>query len=273
MGLFDEIRCELPLPDGWIAGESWFQTKSFPDPFMQRYTITSLGRLIDSLGNDLEPDGYIAFYTEDADRCWRDYRARFREGNLSELTVVTDATDGRVYGLASFRWFNAQNFMFGDESETPDAPAPPAPPVMEKSERERQLLAAIKSSLPALEELMKRASNHWGYEDPIYRFYHGSFKVFHLQHSTKEIVAALRALLPAVELNQMFLSIIRDGSGRSFATETNSRWLAETRPIVEAFLHARYFLEMTIRYGKELDEPPSTLPSGWGAVLYLYNLR
>lgn len=71
----------------------------------------------------------------------------------------------------------------------------------------------------------------------------------------------------------MFLSIIRDGTGKSFTAETNSRWLAETRPIVEAFFHARYFLEMAIRYGKELDEPPSTLPSGWAAMLYLYNLR
>ncbi len=272
MGLFDEIRCELSLPDGWSPGDRWFQTKSFPHPLMQRYIITSRGRLVDSQGNDLEPDGYIAFYAEDADGRWREYRARFREGNLTGITAVTDPNDGRVYGLASFRWFHAPTFMFGDEKGAPDAPLSPPPPVHE-SEREMQLLDAIKSGLPALEELLERASSHWGYEDPVYRLYHASFKVFGLQHSTNEIVAALRALLPAVELNEMFLSIIQDGTGKSFTTRTNSRWLAETRPIAEAFFHAKYFLEMAIRYGKELDGPPSTLPSGWAAVLYLYNLR
>jgi hypothetical protein len=55
--------------------------------------------------------------------------------------------------------------------------------------------------------------------------------------------------------------------------EHNGRWLAETRPIVEAFFHARTTLEFTIRYGRELAEPPQMLPSAWAAVLYLYNLR
>ena len=27
------------------------------------------------------------------------------------------------------------------------------------------------------------------------------------------------------------------------------------------------------KYGRELDEPPDSLPSGWAAVLYLYGLR
>jgi hypothetical protein len=50
-------------------------------------------------------------------------------------------------------------------------------------------------------------------------------------------------------------------------------WLETTRPIVEAFFHARYFLEMAVRYGKKLKMPPAMLPSGWAAFLYLYNLR
>jgi hypothetical protein len=28
-----------------------------------------------------------------------------------------------------------------------------------------------------------------------------------------------------------------------------------TRPIIEAFTHARYFLEMAVKYGAELDAP------------------
>jgi hypothetical protein len=46
-----------------------------------------------------------------------------------------------------------------------------------------------------------------------------------------------------------------------------------SRPIVEAFLHARYFLEMAVRYGRELKATPMPLPSGLAALLYLYDLR
>ena len=37
--------------------------------------------------------------------------------------------------------------------------------------------------------------------------------------------------------------------------------------------HAKFFLEMVVKYGKEIDEPPEVLPSGWAAVLCLYDLR
>jgi hypothetical protein len=32
-------------------------------------------------------------------------------------------------------------------------------------------------------------------------------------------------------------------------------------------------LEMAVKYGKELERPPNFLPSGWAALLYLYDLR
>ena len=52
----------------------------------------------------------------------------------------------------------------------------------------------------------------------------------------------------------------------------NANWTVVTRPIVEAFFHARYFLEMAVRYST-LEEPPMPLPSGYAALLYLYGLR
>ncbi len=55
--------------------------------------------------------------------------------------------------------------------------------------------------------------------------------------------------------------------------EHNQRWLNVARPIVEAFFHARYFLEMVCRYVRRLKYPPATMSSGWAAVLYLYDLR
>ncbi|HUR82098.1 MAG TPA: hypothetical protein VM733_15135 [Thermoanaerobaculia bacterium] len=138
---------------------------------------------------------------------------------------------------------------------------------------EQQLLANIKSALPELEALLERARSHWEYEDFVYRFYHHSFKVFGIQRMTRTIVDALRALLPEAQLNPWFTAIIDDGTGRRWTEEMNATWLVSTRPMVEAFFHARYMLEMVAKYGPELQQPPETLPSGWAAVLYLYGLR
>jgi len=143
----------------------------------------------------------------------------------------------------------------------------------QKRAEEKNLLASIAKQLPQLEQLLEDSSSHWGYEDPIYRFYHQSFKVFDLQEQTQGIVEALRGLAPHLPLNPWFVQIVSEGTGHQFASEMNQRWLEATRPILEAFFHARYFLEMVCRYGRELAEPPSPLPSGWAAVLYLYGLR
>jgi hypothetical protein len=43
--------------------------------------------------------------------------------------------------------------------------------------------------------------------------------------------------------------------------------------IVEAFFHARSFLEMAVKYGRDLEYPPKLMPSGGVALLHLYNLR
>ena len=137
----------------------------------------------------------------------------------------------------------------------------------------KDLFKNLKAELPTLEIMPENCSGPWGYEDPIYRFYHQSFKVYHLQGPTMEIVAKLQGLLPEVTLNEWLLQIINEGTGKTFASEDNQNWLAVARPIIEAFFHARYFLEMAVKYGHELDFPPRLLPSGWASFLYLYNLR
>ncbi|MBI5527585.1 MAG: hypothetical protein HY897_14735 [Deltaproteobacteria bacterium] len=137
----------------------------------------------------------------------------------------------------------------------------------------RELFANLKAALPALEELLEEADSHWGYEDPVYRFYHQSFKVYLLQDTTKKIVESLQALAPNRPLNEWFAEIVKDGTGRQFEPDHNARWLENTRPILEAFFHAKYFLEMAVRYAKDLDAPPTLLPSGWAAFLYVFNLR
>src|SRR4051812_32673052 len=93
------------------------------------------------------------------------------------------------------------------------------------------LLTNVRAVLPSLEALLAECSSHWGYEDRIYRFYHQSFKVYSLQATTMRIVDALRALAPERTLNERFLQILSEGTGRAFGRGSNERWLEETRPI------------------------------------------
>jgi hypothetical protein len=143
----------------------------------------------------------------------------------------------------------------------------------EHREAEERLLRKMKENLTALEELLTHVNGHWQYEDLVYRFYHHSFKVYVVQSLTQSIVTALQELRPDVPLNEDFLEIVRDGTGKTFAPDVNRAWTSSTRAMIEAFFHARYFLDMVVRYARELEEPPTMLPSGWAAVLYLYGLR
>ena len=149
----------------------------------------------------------------------------------------------------------------------------PEPDAVDYRQEVQEIFANLRASLPELEKLLRDCQSHWGYEDPVYRFYHHSLKVYALQETTSGIVAALQSLAPERALNESFMQIVRDGTGKKFEHEHNRRWPEVTRPIVEAFFHARYFLEMAVRYGKQLQQPPRQLPSGWAAFLYLYNLR
>ncbi len=137
---------------------------------------------------------------------------------------------------------------------------------------EIQLLSRLKARRAHLEAALSKASDHWGFEDPVYRFYHQSFKVFWLQSQTEAIVLELGELVPGQPLTPWFLEIVRQGTGKHFTPEDNSRWTEVTRPILEAFFHARFFLEMAVRYAS-LEKPPTPLPSGYAALLHLFGIR
>lgn len=143
---------------------------------------------------------------------------------------------------------------------------------VERDRLERLLLARLKEHRAELDSLWSGLNGHWGFEDGFYRFYHGSFKVYGVQSNTEKAVKFLRALLPERELNDSFMAIIRDGTGKEFELAHNQEWLKHTRPIVEAFSHARFMVEICVRYA-QLETPPQPLPSGYAALLYLYNLR
>jgi len=129
----------------------------------------------------------------------------------------------------------------------------------------------VKENLNTLEPLLLKISEHWHYEDLIYRFYHCSYKVQYIKGDTLEMYEALKKLeFTDRGLNEQFKTIVEQGS--SDVKNINKEW-GETRKWVEAFLHCKYFLEMVVKYGKELDAVPMCLPSGLAAVLELYNIR
>lgn len=83
MGMFDYVRCEVPLPDGY---EGELQTKDF-DCQMQQCVITMIGRLTVD-GVDREFHGIFNFYDLDRNGKWHEYNAKFTDGQLVEIKQV-----------------------------------------------------------------------------------------------------------------------------------------------------------------------------------------
>ena len=147
------------------------------------------------------------------------------------------------------------------------------PTEYEVDHRSDPLLQSLKTDLPALEKLHEQAGSSWGFEHPSYRFYHQSFKVFGLQDLAKRTVGGPRRHNEGTGLSPSFLGIVAQGTGRSFGLETDHDWTNNTRPILEAVFHAKTFLSLALHCANSLDRAPRIMPSGWGAVFYLYNVR
>ena len=144
----------------------------------------------------------------------------------------------------------------------------------ERERLERVLFENLKKDRAALQKVLDHVNDVWCYEDRMYRFYHQSFKVFDLQYATQEMVNALTKVAPEGRgLCSFFREIVASGTGREFELKDNFAWVERTAPILQAFFHARYFLEMALKYSVELDKPPQALPSGWAAMLELYDIR
>ncbi len=136
-----------------------------------------------------------------------------------------------------------------------------------------KLLANIKENTEEIEQLCKFFRKLE--EDYVYRFYHQSFKVFGAIDQVGQAKELFERLAPdSIPLNKWFCLIAEAAIGKEFDfAKTNKIWLAETRSILEAVWHSKYFLEQMLVAADELEESPQLLPSGRAAVLYLYNLR
>ena len=83
MGLFDDVRCEMPGPhkaDGW-------QTKSLDDPYMRRVVITADGRVTVDGVEMPEFRGEVCFH-DFVDRKWLEWSAIFIDGKCVSLVQI-----------------------------------------------------------------------------------------------------------------------------------------------------------------------------------------
>jgi hypothetical protein len=139
--------------------------------------------------------------------------------------------------------------------------------------RVKDLLGRIKAKLPELEEWLQSYNE----ENGVYRFYHQSFKVFHLQSATLAGLKLIEEIGGEIDPPYYwYTDIVKAGTEGEFTEATNDNWMAETRPILEAFWHTKYFIEMMVKYGRELEPSQEVLqmmPFGWAAILYLFELR
>lgn len=132
------------------------------------------------------------------------------------------------------------------------------------------LLTRIKEKLPEIKKLYKSFDD----DDIPYRFYHQSFKVYWSQgHIEQAVVLFCEIAQDNFTINKWYTQLTSDAfSCGKFQLEHNKDWLNKTRPQIEAWFHTKYFLEMMIKHSN-LEKAPNILPSGWAALLYLFNIR
>jgi hypothetical protein len=123
-----------------------------------------------------------------------------------------------------------------------------------------------------LEELARELEE--AEEDGIYRFYHGSNKVFFLQDPVKAAFTLIKEIGGEDDPpNSEYARIVEAGTAHQFSETTNENWEAETKPVLEAFWHTKYFINMMVKYAKELETVEMMVQPGMAAVLYLFKLR
>ena len=112
MGMFDWVKCEVELPDGFKSDS--FQTKDMEN-LLCTYTITKEGRLIKTcpewyieeelpeIKEDTNFHGMFRFYgyekgekinDENFKFVWHEYNAKFTNGNLVSITKVEEVENG-----------------------------------------------------------------------------------------------------------------------------------------------------------------------------------
>ncbi len=140
--------------------------------------------------------------------------------------------------------------------------------------KEQKLRENIMNNLRTLKELQTLIDDEDVYETKLYKFYNYSYKVYHLQEYTLSIVETLKKLLDEPLHKKNFMRQIELGTGKEFVPGHKVEWFKETVHITNAFLHAKYMLDMILKYGATGDDGRApNFAYGWAAVLCLYNIR
>jgi hypothetical protein len=139
-------------------------------------------------------------------------------------------------------------------------------------ERINALFHRIKARLPELEDIAATLGEVE--EDGVYRLYHGSYKVFDLQDPVEAAFKLTKEIGGETDPpNFEFSRIVEAGTKHRFSVTTNENWEAETKPILEAFWHTKYFINMMVKYAKDFEKVEMPMQPGMAAVLYLFELR
>ena len=246
-------------------GDAWVEAEVMTDPRHR-----ALLDVVKKLPSDFAPWGEQSREEEWAPDCSCGCRwyVRLEPGLQLDWGACRNPASPRC-GLLTFEHQGCRHFEAdeGHAREMKDGAA-----AAEESEPEVLLLRNLRERKAELKAQLKACSDHWGYEDPVYRFYHQSFKVYGMQERTRSLDGSWPSSVRWACRSTRGSPRSSSGTGRSFEPEDNRRWVEVTRPIVEAFFHARFFVEMAVRYAR-LDKPPSLLPSGYAALLCLYGLR
>lgn len=142
--------------------------------------------------------------------------------------------------------------------------------------RNEELRDRLKASLPELLDVQQRIN----IEESFYRFYDGSQKTYNAQFMTTCIVDVLQRIMPERQLSDAFMKVVNEGTGKQFSLDVNSRWDEEARPIINALLHAKQFLDLAVKYaqtdpGHEITIGTRTsiaVDPGYAALRQLYRI-
>jgi hypothetical protein len=137
----------------------------------------------------------------------------------------------------------------------------------ERIELERTLRDNLKRAREELQALLVEVDSA---EERIGDFYRKSAKLFYtLQPRTERVVVALSALIPGRELHPWFRKIVGSGTGKRFDAATdNPNWFESARPIVEAFVHAAFFLRTAVKHIDVEPEMVAGFHPGRSVTLY-----
>jgi len=142
--------------------------------------------------------------------------------------------------------------------------------------RRKLLFQKILDNFDEIEKLKTKLDSDWGLTERFYRMYHQSFKTFRVQKDTMKCFELFQKIAGSdFTINKWFCQLVQEGTGHEFDLSHNQNWLEHTRPMMEAALHTKFFLDLLVKHKEEFekDEIPSVISFGLATVLYLFNER